>query len=418
MVGNIQNITRTATELTANILIVGGSYSGLSALIALKNHLSQRQLPHKVSVAFVEPKAGLLNILGVPRSIVDTEFAKTQFIPFQDLHDISFDKLVSDDQYVIDDLGKHLRPHYNDYMEITFVQGSVESLTSKTAQYHLNSDEKTKGTINFDYAVVASGRNRSWPTSPAALNYESYMNEMIEFNESVKKCNNITVVGAGAVGCEIAGDIKTKYPSKVVNLIHPHETFPPEPLTDKFKEAVRDSLERAHVNVMTGLRVKKSDDLQHLEFTNGEKLATDFTYWCASFRNNTDLFLGEFDRFLSPKNNVYVNKYLQLALPSSDDVIENVFCIGDMIELPIIKSAGWAMYMGRLVANNLASLVDDKKLVEEFVDITKMPRGMVIVAGNGEIVSELTEEVELNHKGYVEEYKDYCIGKIRATLGA
>lgn len=413
-----QKISKTPHEFSTNILIIGGSYSGLSALIALKNHFYQRQRSQKICVTLVEPKAGLLNILGVPRAIVDTEFAKTQYVPFQNLQDIHFDRLVSDDEYVIEDLGSHIFPNNNNFIEITFVQGSVVSISSNSAEYHLNTDTKITGKIDFDYAVVASGRNRSWPTSPVAYNYQSYLKEMVEFNENVRKSNSITVVGAGAVGIEIAGDIKTKYPEKEINLIHPHASFPPEPLTDKFKEVIRDSLNRAKVNVMTGLRVKKSDDLKSIEFTNGETMNTDFTYWCSSFRNNTELFTGALENFVSPQNNVYVNEYLQLYHPETRALCENIFCIGDLVEIPIIKSAGWALYMGRQVANNLSSLILDNQLVEEFPDITQMPRGMVLVAGNGEIVSELSGEVELNHKGFVEEYKDYCIGKIRATLGA
>lgn len=414
----LDTIGGIAADFPTNILIVGGSYSGLSALVALKNHLIERQQSQKISVTLVEPKAGLLNVLGVPRAIVDTDFAKTQFVPFQNLHDIRFDRLLSDDKYVVGDLGAHVVPGNNAFIDITYVQGSIKSITRTFAEYHLNENTSSIGKIDFDYVVVASGRNRSWPTSPLAYNFKSYMAEMAEFNSNVEKCNSISVVGAGAVGIEIAGDIKTKYPQKVVNLIHPHATFPPEPLTDKFKETIRDSLERANVNIMTGLRVADKADLKTLKFTNGDHLETDFTYWCAAFKNNTGLFNGEFAKFVSPKNNVYVNECLQLFHPETQELIENVFCLGDLVEIPIIKSAGWALYMGRQVANNLTSLIFDGHLTEAFPDITQMPRGMVLVAGNGEIVSELTGEVELNHKGYVEEYKDYCIGKIRATLGA
>lgn len=414
----LDKVLETAKNFTTNILIIGGSYSGLSALVALKNHFRERKNPQKISVTLAEPKAGLLNILGVPRAIVDTEFAKTQYVPFQNLHDIKFDRLISDDKLVVSDLGAHLEPGNNDYIDITYVQGTITKITRTSAEYHLNENFTTFGKIEYDYAVVASGRNRAWPTSPLAYNYNSYMTEMEEFNANVRKCGNITVVGAGAVGIEIAGDIKLKYPEKTVNLIHPHATFPPEPLTEKFGETIRDSLERAKVNIMTGYRVARKPDLNTLEFTSGEKLETDFTYWCSLFKNNTGLLSCEFAQFVSAKNNVYVNEYLQLYHPETESLVSNVFCLGDLVEIPIIKSAGWALYMGRQVANNLTSLIFDGHLTEAFPDITQMPRGMVLVAGNGEIVSELTGEVELNHKGYVEEYKDYCIGKIRATLGA
>lgn len=414
----LQAISKTAASFTTNILIIGGSYGGLSALVALKNIFKQRPSTSRVSITLIEPKAGLLNVLGVPRAIVDPEFAKTQYVPLQNLQDLFFDHLVSDDDYVLRELGANVKVENNEHLEITYAQGSVTRLEKDSAEYTLNGKTGGLAKISFDYCVVAAGRNRSWPTSPDAYNYESYLKEMVEFNAQAKRVEKIAVVGAGAVGIEIAGDIKTKHPEKEVVLIHPHEKFPPEPLTDAFKDMARESLERAGVKVMTGLRVKQELENHDLELTNGEIIEADFTYWCNAFKNNTNLFTGDMAQFVSSKNNIHVNEYGQLFHPDNKTQVDNVFCIGDMVEKPIIKSAGWALYMGRQVANNLAGLILDQKLVEEFPDLTQMPRGMVLVAGNEEIVSELTGEVELNHKGYVEEYKDYCFGKVRVTLGA
>ncbi|PVH18449.1 uncharacterized protein CXQ87_001376 [Candidozyma duobushaemuli] len=404
---------KEAVALATNILIIGGSYGGLSALVALKNIFKSTPPPNRISITLIEPKAGLLNILGVPRAIVDPEFAKTQYVPLQNLNDLPFDRLVSDDEYVQKEFGSQVRPDNNKHFEITYIQGRVNELQRDKAAYTLNGGSSS--TITFDYCVIAAGRNRSWPTSPDAFNYESYLQEMTKFNNQAKSVNKIAVVGAGAVGIEIAGDIKTKHPEKDVMLIHPHEKFPPEPLTDAFKDMSRESLERAGVQVKTGLRVKQELENHDLELTNGDIIEADFTYWCTAFKNNTDILVGDLAQFVSPANNVHVNDYGQL---SNQSVVENIFCIGDMVEKPIIKSAGWALYMGRQVANNLAGLIFEERLVEEFPDLTQMPRGMVLVAGNEEIVSELTGEVELNHKGYVEEYKDYCFGKVRVTLGA
>ncbi|KAM9904877.1 hypothetical protein OXX79_002487 [Metschnikowia pulcherrima] len=411
-------IQRNTPSFHSNVLIVGGAYAGLSALVAMKNHLRERSKLQKISVTIVEPKAGLLNILGVPRAIVDTEFAKTQFVPLEKLEDVDFDCLISNDDFVIDTLGKCVKPNNNDYIEITYVQGSITELKSKAATYHLNNDTKTTGTIEFNYAVIAAGRNRHWPTSPIAHNYESYMDEMVDFRQKVDSCQKIGVIGAGAVGIEIAGDIKNKCPEKEVYLIHPHEKFPPEPLPDNFKELTKNSLERGGVKVMTGYRVKSESKEHELEFTNGEKLKTDFNYWCNNFHNNTELLSPELATFVSEKNNVLVNGFLQLTHPETSEHFPHLFAIGDLVELPIIKSAGWALYMGRQVANNIISLIFDGVLVEPMPDLTQMPKGMVLVAGDNELVSSLDGVLELNNKLYVEEYKDYCIGKIRATLGA
>lgn len=412
----LASIISEAQDVKTDILIIGGSYAGLSALVALKNHLKARK-GKQLSVTLIEPKAGLLNILGIPRAIVDIEFAETQFVPLEKLDDIPFDRLLSADLYVQEHLGSTVQPTGRDYLESTYIHGLVVKLGPDSALYVLNGNTEKEARISFSYCVVAAGRNRTWPTSPLAYNFESYMREMRQFNEVTHKCKTIGVVGAGAVGIEIAGDIKHKHPEVDVHLFHPHASFPAEPLTDKFGETIRDSLDRAGVKVHTEVRVRKEHE-GVLELSNGEKVPCDFTYWCNGFRNNTGIFGDELARYVSPKNNVYVNAYLQLQLVEETKCVANIFCIGDLVEIPIIKLAGWALYMGRQVANNLVSQIFDNVLVEAFPDLTQMPRGMVLVAGNGEIVSEIMGEVELNNAGYVEEYKDYCIGKIRATLGA
>ena len=48
---------------------------------------------------------------------------------------------------------------------------------------------------------------------------------MAKVKQDIERADIVSVIGAGAVGIEIAGDIKTEFPNKTVNLIHPHETF-------------------------------------------------------------------------------------------------------------------------------------------------------------------------------------------------
>lgn len=410
------SVINKAVNVSTNVLIVGGAYAGLSALVAMKNHIRAREWTKDFSVTLVEPKAGLLNILGIPRAIVDVEFAKTQYVPFQDLDDISFNRLISDDKYVCDTMGKSLKA-VDCGFTVEYIQGRIEELTSLGAVYSLNNSAGENANIDFDYVIIASGRNRKWPTSPLAYNFKSYMDEMVQFNKNVSDCKRIGVIGAGAVGIEIAGDIKSKFVDKDVFLIHPHAEFPPEPLPKEFQDACRASLDQSGVNVMTNKRVSSESSDNKLTFTDGESLQTDFNYWCNSFRNNTDLLKGDLTEFITKSNNIHVNKYLQLQMPG-EDPLPHVFAIGDLCELPIIKSAGWALYMGRQVANNIVSLVVDGKLVEKMPDLTQMPKGMVLIAGNEQLISLLDGVVEVNNEHYVEEYKDYCLGKIRVTLGA
>lgn len=404
-------INRIAQTIKTDVLIVGGSYAGISALVTLKNSL--RQTGKNISVAIIEPKAGLLNVLGISRALVDQDFARTQFIPFENLNDISFDKLVTDDPYVRQRLGLALKSNGSG-MEVTFIHGKAARVETSSAQYALNGNDDWNK-IEFKYCVIAAGRNRRWPTTPIAHNFDSYMKEMNEFNHMVSQCKTVSVVGAGAVGIEIAGEFKHRHPHLAVHLFHPHAAFPPELLSPEFDDAVRASLDRAGVKVHTGMRVKQEKD-GVLEMTTGEKFPSDFTYWCNGFHNNTDILGESLARYISPKNNVYINDRLQPQLPHETAAVENVYCVGDMMEMPGIKLAGLALYSGRQAANEIASQINGTP-APEFRSLKNRPSGMALVCGAGDIVSEIGGKVELNLPRLVAEYKDHRMLKVRDTIG-
>lgn len=406
-------VLKLVASLSTNILVVGGSYGGMAFINHLKNFLKEKKVEKKLTVTLVEPKAGFLNVLGVPRSIVDPEFSKTQYVSMEEYRTCRFDRMLSDDEFAVNKVGPAIEPGVNEDIELTFIQGKVTELKEKEAKYKLNNSENEEN-ISFDYCVFAAGRNRTWPSSPDALNWESYLEEMVDFNATVKKHNKIAVVGAGAVGIEIAGDIKTKHPDKEVILIHPHATFPPEPLTDEFKQAVRESLERANVKIITGVRVKQELENHNLELTNGDIVEADFTYWCTAFHNNTGILAGGLEKYVSPKNNIFVNKYLQLEIPGSNEPIKHFFCVGDLVEIPIMKSAGWAMAMSRVVANALVNSLHSLDPVEE---MPPPANGILLVCGNEDIVSEVGGKVELNNQNYVDQYKTYRFEVGKPYLG-
>ncbi|KAK6454980.1 NADH dehydrogenase, internal, ubiquinone [Scheffersomyces xylosifermentans] len=422
-----QTVTSISTPFTTNILIVGGAYAGLAAIKSLQDHLTQKStLPQykswfddqtsKISITLVEPRAGFLNIIGIPRAIVDPDFAKTQYVAFSELNGLQFDKVISKDEQVAQSLtieGDSTNGKFG--FELTYVQGSVTYLDEHKAQYQLNEDS-AKAIIDFDYVILASGRDRSWPTTPEAYTFNHYMKEMNKAHEEIDKHQIISVIGGGAVGIEIAGDVKNRFPEKIVNLIHPHEKFPPEPLSTDFQDAIHDSLLRGGVKLYTNTRISEESSNGDLKTTKNETIKSSYNFWCTSHKNNTEILSNDLKaQFVTSKRNIRVNEYLQLSADGSEH--PNFFVIGDLVDFPIIKSAGWAMYMGRQTANNITSLILDHRLLEPFPDLSVMPSGMVLVGGNEEIVSELGGEVSLNHEHYVQEYKDYCIGKVRATLG-
>ena len=69
----------------------------------------------------------------------------------------------------------------------------------------------------------------------------------------IKDAMKIGVVGGGAVGVEIAGDILEDYKEKAdVYLIHPRETLVNDKVNDSFQSAVKNKLTSLGVNMVLG----------------------------------------------------------------------------------------------------------------------------------------------------------------------
>lgn len=276
----------------------------------------------------------------------------------------------------------------------------------KEANFTINGDESRN--IKFDYVILASGRDRNYPVTPAGRTKKEFLNEMKEFYDRItdEKIKTISIIGAGAVGIELSGEIKHYFPNKHVNLIHPHDSFPPEPLSGELKQRVKESLERANIDIHYDTRIQKELENGDLLTTTGSVIISDLNYWSTSKYNNikiVDKYLRS--DFLLPDSTLKVNDMLQLS--NGEKTIPNFFCIGDIASLPIIKTAGWALFMASIVGKNIISNLFEEDMKEKLPPAEKMPRGILLVGGNGDVISSNNGIVELNNPEYVEAYKDY-----------
>lgn len=407
----IANISSNFT----NILEIGGSYAAISfidnfiTMIQGENALPLQTNGRKFSITMIEPKSGFLNVIGMPRAILDVEFAKSQYIAFNKLKGIEFDNMFESEN-----VSKRATTNIKIGLELNYIQGKVTKLDSKSAEYEMEMVPQATS-LQFNYVVLASGRNRSPPISPESLDENSFINEASDFKRKVEISDKISIIGAGAVGIEVAAEIKHYHPEKTVNLIHPYLLFPPEPLSSKFKESAHASLKDAGVNIVLETRIDKELANGNLETDDGKTIESQFNYWTSGKKNNISMLAKNMqDKYVSKSGNLLTNEYLQLC--NSKDIIKNIFCIGDIVELPVIKTAGWANQMGIICAANISSLLNNKQAEKTLPKDKLETQNMVLVSGNRDLISEVDGQVEINKDRFVEEYKDYCLSKVKRKL--
>jgi NADH dehydrogenase FAD-containing subunit len=248
---------------------------------------------------------------------------------------------------------------------LSFKHGSLKRIDpeTKVAEW-LDRSGKTQHQA-YDYLIMATGLKRHWPAVPKSGSYEEYLQDGMSFISKIvggdprrpQEGRRVVVIGAGAVGIEFAGEIKTHYPGIKVTLIHSREqVLSSEPLPSDVKDKVKDILVEEGVEVITGNRAAITE-LSNKEFevklANGTVLTADFVIDSTRKGEPTT----------DPLPNACLNKDREVKVNldlSFQDTIPNAashFGVGDVVEWSGIKRAGSAMVMGQTAAHNIYAAI-------------------------------------------------------------
>lgn len=106
----------------------------------------------------------------------------------------------------------------------------------------------------YDYFLAATGLRRVWPVVPQSLTKKQYQIETGDHVHSVRNAvDGVVVIGGGAVGIEMAAELKLVQPSLRVTLIHSRDKLlSAEPLPDEFRDTSLAALKEHGVEVILG----------------------------------------------------------------------------------------------------------------------------------------------------------------------
>lgn len=157
------------------VAIVGGGYAGFELAKALDSH---------VDVALIEAREAFVHNVGTPRSIADPGLIERIVFPY--------DRLLRRGQVV--------RGH-----------------AAKVDKGSVSLQDGTR--IDADVVVIATGSSYAAPFKPQGDSVADFMAQLAEVAAQVQAAERIVIVGAGAVGVELAGEIKAVSPDKAVALV-------------------------------------------------------------------------------------------------------------------------------------------------------------------------------------------------------
>ncbi|RYP81240.1 hypothetical protein DL769_002070 [Monosporascus sp. CRB-8-3] len=329
-----------------NVVVLGGSFAG----IELVKRLAET-LPTGFKVVWVEKNSHFNYSFNFPRFSVMTGHEHEAFIPYDGVARGA-------------PAGIFRR-----------IQDTAVGLTEN--QVLLESGDK----IDYAYLAIATGSSQPLPVQVAATERIDACYELQGVQEIIKTSHKIAVVGGGAVGVELASDIKDFYPDKDVTLIHSHGQLMNrfgKRLGDYALSALQDELKiRVLLNERpempaTGNMARSAA----LTFSDGHEEQFDlivsaflfFHVWspnkstyqigCTGQRPNSSILASLLPSAISKENSrILVQPTLQVLTTDAPRPDTPIFAFGDVADHcgPRMARAGW-MQAGVVLDNILAMI--------------------------------------------------------------
>jgi NADH dehydrogenase FAD-containing subunit len=323
--------TRSTTSIGSKkkprVLIVGASFAGLTV---------QRQLSHlndQVDVTVVDLKMYFEYLPGVLRCFVEPSHLPNISCPLSVL--------------------KHTTVVTGEVKEVSAVAEADSQKTGVMNQVKL-SDGRI---LPFDYLVLATGSTYTNPIKPTTST-TLLTERQTQWNQAaadLAAAQTVVIIGAGAVGVELAGEILTEYPNqKRVIMVDMATTILPGFRQESIAYTTQ-WLAKHGAELHLGAALKELSK-KYVVFADGRKLDVDLIYMCTGGKPNSSFLKGGSlpSSSLNQRGAVLVNDHLQV------DGFPHVFCAGDLCfhaKSNELKLGHTAQVNAHLVAENLARLI-------------------------------------------------------------
>ena len=319
-------------------MVIGGGYCGSTFAFNLAPACKEMD----VEIVILEKQTFIFHAIAGVRALVNSSWVKKLFIPHN-----CFDKLPN--------------------VKIIQAQADAVSETSVTYRKVLEDGtlSETSEECEFTYLVLATGSLYPSPIKPVVGSFtqkaveEAYTSAY----EKIKEAKRVLIIGGGAVGCEVAGEIKFTYPEKKVQLIDSNETLLARPnLKDKFRKKLLKEMTKMDIDVLLKERLEERLDVSSYETktlttVSGTTLESDVQLVCAGTRPANEFLksLGG-DDILDYNGLIRVKSNFQLK----NEQYERIFAIGDASDHPTPKMAYWGVLQGAHLAKHLANHLKKK----------------------------------------------------------
>ncbi|KAK7753386.1 hypothetical protein SLS62_004676 [Diatrype stigma] len=230
--------------------------------------------------------------------------------------------------------------------------------------------------IPFDYLVVATGTRLQPPGTMVHDDKPASVGYFQQYQTRVRDARSIAIVGGGAVGVQMAADLKELYPDKEVTVVHSRAQLMPlyhEALDGIIKERFAD----LGVKLVTGSRVvlppggfqdqdQEKGGPTTIKLQNGTELTADLVIPAVGQTPNNQFLssLPASSSLVNPANGfIRVRPTLQFRDPQ----YPHLFAVGDIADSGAHKAARPGAAQAQVVAQNVLAMVEGREPSENIV---------------------------------------------------
>ena len=251
--------------------------------------------------------------------------------------------------------GNRARKLYRDFVAGGFIQGAIESMNDKQATL-ANGD-----VITFNQAVIASGSrypSLSLAKTHGQFDYAARNQEMLTEHSKLAKAKSVLVMGGGAVGVELAGEIASAFPNIKLTLAHSGSALL-DNMKPKAQHKALEQLEAKGVRVKLNRRFaldNKQEGNQYRCSKSNEVIKADLVYSCVGMVPNTEFLRQQLPSVLDNKGLIKVDAFMKV------NGYDNLYAVGDCSALDDHKHGYLATVQGGMLADKIIRAANGKKV--------------------------------------------------------
>jgi NADH dehydrogenase FAD-containing subunit len=316
------------------VVVVGGGYGGIAVA---------RALDGTSNVVLVEPKDAFMHNIAALRALVDPSWLPRIFFPYDRM--LKHGRVVRDRAVAVD-------PH--------------RVLTASGEE------------IAADFIVLATGSRYPFPAKTDLLDTARTQEQVRRVHDALSQADRVLLLGAGPVGIELAGEIRSVWPEKSIVLLDVADEVLGGPFKSELKTELRRQLDEFRVDVLLGSPLLQAPPTEPGELGTftvttqaGAEVTADIWFRCYGVVPNSD-YLGEaLASARRPDGFVEVGPTLQVAGQTT------VFALGDLSTADA-KMAGFASREAAIVADNINALAQGRS---DLADYRSMGAGIIVPIG-------------------------------------